>query len=135
MNDIIKLAEKSSDEEIRDLVPAKIDEVKKIFDKLENSKPVKSAKEPPAPPPPAPPAPPPPPKAMIPKPLKLKGINVSKNNGVELRLAKSPTGGSQQGADLINELKNAFKTKLRRRGSVRKSLKLERESLQRNLIV
>ena len=133
LDDIIILAGNSSDQDIKEMIPAKIYEVKKIFDELEKSFAPKTVelKTPPAPPP----APPPPPPPMKSQPLKLKGINVCKNHGVEVRVTKNPMGGPPQGGDLINELKNAFKTKLRRRGSKRKSAQLQRISLLRNQTV
>ena len=61
------LAKTSTDEDIREKVPIKIDEVKKMFGQLEDTISPKIVAEtlpvpPPAPPPPYPPPPPPPPR-------------------------------------------------------------------------
>ena len=133
LDDIMTLAENSSDQDIKEMIPAKIYEVKKIFDELEEKFTPKTVEV--KTPPPPPPAPPPPPPPMKSQPLKLKGINVCKNHGVEVRVTKNLMGGPPQGGDLINELKNAFKTKLRSRGLKRNSAQLQRISFQRNQTV
>ena len=122
LKEIIDLAKNSCDENIKEAIPEKVENLRKILDE----KPLATAAPPPSAPPPPPPAPPPP--APIPA-YKLK-IITRKNNNVELTVKKKANSGPGQSGDLMNELKNAFRKKLKKSGSVSRA-SMKRASIKK----
>ena len=120
--EIIDLAKNSCDEIIKEAIPVKVENLRKILDE----KPVAPAAPPPSAPPPPPPAPPPP----APKPAYQLKMITRKNNNVELTVKKKANSGPSQSGDLMNELKNAFRKKLKKSGSVSRA-SMKRASIKK----
>ena len=120
--EIIDLAKSSCDENIKEVIPQKVENLRKILDE----KPVAPVAPPPSAPPPPPPAPPPP----APKPAYQLKMITRKNNNVELTVKKKANSGPSQSGDLMNELKNAFRKKLKKSGSTSRA-SMKRASLKK----
>ena len=120
--EIIDLAKNSCDEIIKEAIPVKVENLRKILDE----KPVAPAAPSPSAPPPPPPAPPPP----APKPAYQLKMITRKNNNVELTVKKKANSGPSQSGDLMNELKNAFRKKLKKSGSVSRA-SMKRASIKK----